>query len=290
MVRHAAVAGYFYKGSPEGLRKQVSEFITPAVMRKKAIGIVVPHAGLIYSGPVAGAVYSSIELPGTIVLIGPNHTGLGAPVSLMAKGAWETPLGVVSIDESLATAIMAKSPRIREDELAHLREHSLEVQLPFIQYLKSDFKIVPIQMLDTTFDTCVAVGKAIGEAIKERNKLKAENKVQAGDESLKRNSQTALPEVLIIASSDMSHYESAAVAKEKDLKAIHYILNLDAEGLYKTIREYGITMCGYGPTVAMIIASKILGASKTELIKYANSGEVSGDYKQVVGYAGVVVV
>jgi MEMO1 family protein len=276
MVRHAAVAGYFYKGSPEGLRKQVSDFITPAVMRKKAIGIVVPHAGLIYSGSVAGAVYSSIELPDTIVLIGPNHTGLGAPVSLMAKGAWETPLGVVSIDETLAAAIISQSPRIREDELAHFREHSLEVQLPFIQYLKSDFKIVPIQMLDTRLETCQELGRAVASAILDR---------RGGGKGRESSNR-----VLIVASSDMTHYEKASAAKEKDFKAIQQILNLDPEGLYHTVSEFGITMCGYGPAVAMLTAVQLLGATKAEMVKYANSGETSGDYDQVVGYAGIIVM
>jgi hypothetical protein len=236
---------------------------------------------------VAGAVYSRIELPDTFVLIGPNHTGLGAPVSLMAQGQWETPLGLVEIDEALAALILSKSTHIREDSLAHLREHSLEVQLPFIQHFKKKFKIVPIQMLDTRLEMCREVGKAIGEAIAERGMRNAEYKAENKSEI--RNPKSEIPKVLIIASSDMSHYEQAAVAKEKDFKAIHQLLNLDPEGLYRVVREYGITMCGFGPAVAMLVACKLLGATRAELIKYANSGEVSGDYDQVVGYAGVVV-
>ena len=279
MLRQPAVAGRFYKGTPESLKKQVREFILPNAGRKKALGILSPHAGLMYSGSVAGAVYSSIELPDTFVLIGPNHTGLGAPISLMAKGGWETPLGVVQIDEPLAASILAKSPRIHEDSLAHLSEHSLEVQLPFIQYFKSDFKIVPIQMLDTRLETCIEVGQAVAAAIADCGLRIAESEP--------RTPNAERP--LIVASSDMSHYESAASAKEKDFKAIHHILNLDPEGLYRTVKNYGITMCGYGPAVAMLVACKLLGATKAELIKYMNSGEVSGDYEQVVGYAGVVV-
>src|SRR5512142_3316361 len=149
MLRHPAVAGQFYKGSPDALKKQVEAFIDAGAGRKKAFGIVSPHAGLIYSGSVAGAVYSSIELPDTFILIGPNHTGLGAPVSLMSEGSWDTPLGSVPIDSALAGSILSGSRRIQEDALAHLQEHSLEVQLPFIQCLRSDFRIVPIQMLDT---------------------------------------------------------------------------------------------------------------------------------------------
>ncbi len=280
MLRQPAVAGHFYKGSPEALKKQVEGFIIPAAQRRKAIGIVAPHAGLIYSGSVAGAVYSSIELPDTYILIGPNHTGLGAPVSLMAKGAWETPLGTVAIDETLAASILSKSSRISEDTLAHLREHSLEVQLPFIQYFKKDFRIVPIQMLDTRLEICLEVGRAVAAAIQERREQRAESRGEHGDK----------PVVLIVASSDMSHYERARAAKEKDYKAIDQILNLDPQGLFRTIKNYGITMCGYGPAVAMLAASKLLGATKAELIKYANSGEVSGDYDQVVGYAGIIIM
>jgi AmmeMemoRadiSam system protein B len=231
---------------------------------------------LIYSGSVAGAVYSSIELPDTCILIGPNHTGLGAPVSLMAKGAWETPLGVVAIDETLAAAIISQSPRIQEDELAHLREHSLEVQLPFIQYFKIDFKIVPIQMLDTRLETCQELGKAVASAI-----------IDKGGGVKGRGGSNR---VLIVASSDMTHYERASAAKEKDFKAIQQMLNLDPEGLYRTVKEFGITMCGYGPAAAMLTAAQLLGATKAEMVKYANSGETSGDYDQVVGYAGIIVM
>jgi len=282
MLRQPAVAGRFYKGTSESLRKQVQEFIVPVERRKTAIGILSPHAGLMYSGSVAGAVYSNIELPETIVLIGPNHTGLGAPVSLMVKGSWETPLGPVSIDEPLAASILSKSSHIHEDSLAHLREHSLEVQLPFIQFFKDNFKIVPIQMLDTRLDTCLEVGRAIAEAITARPM----NSANKGLETYSHD----VPDVLIVASSDMSHYEHAAVAKEKDFRAINQILNLDPGGLYRTVKTYGITMCGCGPAVAMLEASNQLGATRAELIKYTNSGDVSGDYEQVVGYAGIVIM
>jgi len=271
MNRQPAVAGHFYPGTAEALKRQVQEFIVPAE-KTRALGILSPHAGLIYSGRVAGAVYSSIDLPDTFVLIGPNHTGLGARVSIMCEGIWETPLGAVGIDEPLARSILSRSPRIQEDSLAHLREHSLEVQLPFLQYFKKRFTIVPIQMLDTRLETCLEVGRAVGEAIKEG--MRDERPSNA----------------LIVASSDMSHYESAASAKEKDFKAIQNILSLDPEGLHNTVKKHGITMCGYGPAVAMLTACKILGASEAKLVKYANSGEVSGDYEQVVGYAGIIVM
>jgi AmmeMemoRadiSam system protein B len=280
MLRHAAVAGHFYKGTPDALRRQVEAFIVPDADRVRALGILSPHAGLVYSGAVAGAVYSRIELPDTFILIGPNHTGLGAPVSLMAEGTWETPLGSVEINAPLANSILARSTRIQADSVAHLREHSLEVQLPFIQHFKKDFTIVPIQMFDTRLDTCVEVGRAVAEGISEYGMRNAEWKDKA--EKQKAN-------VLIVASSDMSHYERADRAKEKDFKAIKRILDLDPEGLYRTVKEYGITMCGVGPAVAMLSACKLRGATRADLIRYSNSGEVSGDYEQVVGYAGIVL-
>lgn len=274
MLRQPAVAGYFYKGTADALRKEVGSFIVPGQERVQALGILVPHAGFLYSGPVAGAVYSRVVLPDTFVLIGPNHTGLGAPVSLMAAGAWETPLGTVEIDTGLASAVMRHSPLVRDDSLAHLREHSLEVQLPFIQYFTSEFRIVPVQMLDVRLETCVAVGKAVAAAVQERRKT-------AGSDD---------KGVLVVASSDMSHYEDAHTAREKDEKALRHLLDLDPEGLLRTVREQGITMCGYGPAAAMLIACKALGAKRAELVHYANSGDASGDYKKVVGYAGVLIM
>lgn len=275
MLRKPAVAGYFYHASAQALRRQVEGFILLGTERIRAIGIVSPHAGLMYSGSVAGAVYSRIELPASIVLIGPNHTGLGAGVSLMPKGSWETPLGTVGIDEELAAAILARSPCIHDDSLAHLREHSLEVQLPFIQYFKQDFRIVPIQMLDVRLETCLEVGRALAEAVKECGA---------------RSAECGKNGVLIVASSDMTHYEPSREAGEKDQKAIQEVLRLDPEGLYRTVRDHNISMCGFGPAVAMLTACKALGASKAELVKYTNSGEVSGDLEKVVGYAGIVIM
>ncbi len=267
MLRQPAVAGYFYQGGASSLRDQVERFLIRSKDKVKAVGVMVPHAGLVYSGAVAGAVYSRIDLPGTVVLIGPNHTGMGAPVSLMPQGQWSTPLGTVSIDEDLAAAILGGSRLIRSDSLAHLREHSLEVQLPFIQYLREDIRIVPIQVMDTRLQTCLDVGNAVAAAIKDAKR-----------------------DILVVASSDMSHYVAASVAAKQDRKAVDRVLALDAEGLYHTVQTEGITMCGFGPAIAMITASKALGASTAELVKYAHSGEVSGDTDQVVGYAGVIVM
>jgi AmmeMemoRadiSam system protein B len=277
MLRRAAVAGQFYKGTAEALKMQVAGYLIPAAHKVRALGILSPHAGLMYSGSVAGALYSSIELPKTFVLIGPNHTGLGAPIALMSNGSWETPLGTVEIDRTLATSILGRSRHIHEDDRAHLREHSLEVQLPFIQYLCPDASIVPIQMLDTRLETCIEVGRAVGEAIAECGMPNAE-------------CTSNQSEILIVASSDMSHYEPAEIAQKKDHLAIGQILDLDPEGLYRTIKDNHITMCGYGPAVAMLVACKALGATRGVLIKYANSGEVSGDQNQVVGYAGIAIM
>ncbi len=278
MQRPPAVAGRFYRGTAEALKQQVQGFLESITNKIAALGILSPHAGLVYSGAVAGAVYSRLVLPDIFVLIGPNHTGLGAPVSIMTEGSWETPLGSVEIETGLAQSILSKSPRIREDILAHLHEHSLEVQLPFIQGLKTNCKIVPIQMLDTRLETCLELGRAVAAAIAECQMSGAQGKIE---------NPGSKP--LIVASSDMSHYESAAVAKQKDFLAIERILDLDPEGLYRTIKENGITMCGFGPAVAMLTASKILGATGADLVKYASSGDITGDYDQVVGYAGMII-
>ena len=266
MLRKPAVAGYFYHGSPDGLRKQVGKYISTDTDRIKAIGVLSPHAGLVYSGAVAGAVFSKVILPETIILIGPNHTGMGAPVSVFTEGEWSMPNGTAAVDSGLARAITEKSRYASEDYDAHTGEHCLEVQIPFIQYFSRDFKIVPVTMMSTALEVCREVGVAISHAIKESEK-----------------------EVLIVASSDMTHYESGKSAKEKDTKAIEKILALDPAGLHHTVKEYGITMCGFAPAVTMLYAALELGATKATLVKYMNSGDVSGDYDQVVGYAGMII-
>lgn len=272
MLRQPAVAGYFYEGSSARLRDQVERFLVKGESKIAARGVLAPHAGLVYSGAVAGALYSRVEIPGSIVLIGPNHTGLGSPVSIMQEGQWSTPLGTVPVDAELAGAIISRSRLVKTDLFAHLREHSLEVQLPFLQMLRKDFTIVPIQLMDTRLETCREVGGAVAEAVRAR-----ETATGGGGRTL------------IVASSDMSHYVPADTARQKDRLAIEKILALDAAGLYSTVRNEDISMCGFGPAVVMLTACSILGATKAELVKYANSGEVSGDYDQVVGYAGVMV-
>ncbi len=266
MKRKPAVSGQFYPSSPSALTGQVRGFIQKDVEKAHAIGIVSPHAGIMYSGAVAGAVFSRIRFPGTFVLIGPNHTGMGSPVSIMSSGTWQMPIGELKINEDLAKKIMEHSDIIEEDPLAHAMEHSLEVQLPFILYYSADISIVPVTMMSESLETCRAVGETIAHAVK-----------TAGDS------------VTIVASSDMSHYVSDSTARAKDRKAIEKVLALDPEGLYHTVRKEGITMCGFMPVTTMLFAALQLGAKKAELVRYMTSGEVSGDYDYVVGYAGMII-
>jgi len=266
LKRSPAVAGQFYHGTPLKLQQQVENYIDKSARREKVIAVVSPHAGLIYSGSVAGAVYSSIDFPETFILIGPNHTGLGAQVSLMASGEWEIPTGVFRIDEKISHKISVYAPNVTKDIKAHMFEHSLEVQLPFIAYFSKEVKIVPIIILSATVEECRMVGEGIARAVKDIGSS-----------------------VVIVASSDMSHYVPDEIARKKDSKAIDRILSLDPEGLYEIVGKERISMCGYIPVTIMLYAAEALGAQSARLIKYATSAEVSGDYDHVVGYAGIVL-
>jgi len=251
---------------PEALREQVEKYVRRNIKKEDVLGIVSPHAGYFYSGKVAGVVYSKINLPDTIIIIGPNHTGIGAEIAIMAEGEWEMPNGKVKIDSSLAKELLSESgDLLQEDGEAHLHEHSLEVQLPFIQYFKTDFTMVPICMRDHRLSTCRELGKTIARVIKSKAPC------------------------LIVASSDMTHYESQKDAERKDKLAIDKVLKLDPEGLLKTVIEKDISMCGPGPTATMIFACKELGAKRSELVLYNTSAEASGDSSAVVGYAGIIV-
>ncbi len=266
MKRQPAVAGQFYPSSPAKLSEQVRSYVRTDAGKESAIGIVSPHAGLVYSGRVAGAVFSRIRFPRTFILIGPNHTGLGSPVSIMSEGAWEIPTGELEIDGRLADGIKDCCSLVAEDGYAHAMEHSLEVQLPFIVYFSSDVKIVPITMMTDSLEACRLIGGAMADVIK-----------------------NADYPVTIVASSDMSHYVSDSVAREKDGKAIERIEALDPEGLFMTVKNERISMCGAMPVTAMLFAAERLGAEEARLVKYMTSGEVSGDYDYVVGYAGMIV-
>jgi AmmeMemoRadiSam system protein B len=270
-VRFPAVAGTFYPGRAAELTKEVEEYTRgesgTAVEKLHALGCIVPHAGFIYSGPVAGAVYGALQLPRRYVIMCPNHTGVGEPLAIMSEGAWATPLGQVPVDADLARALIKLMPQLQDDSDAHVREHAVEVQLPFLQKLRPDFSFVPITVGTGQFALLEALGLALAELMKE-----------AGEE------------VLIIASSDMNHYESDKITRVKDARALERVLAIDPAGLYDVVTRERISMCGFGPAVAMLTAAKRRGATEARLIKYATSGDVSGEHDAVVGYAGVAVL
>jgi AmmeMemoRadiSam system protein B len=265
-IRHPAVAGRFYPKDPRKLIADLESYLSPKTQTIPALGCVVPHAGYVYSGHVAGAVYAQLEIPARCIVLCPNHTGVGTPLSLMIHGAWQTPLGDVPVDEELAQSLLAGFPLLIEDSTAHLSEHAIEVQLPFLQVLRPHFTIVPIAIGTRHYEVLAGLGEAIGRAL-----------------------SAAKERILIIASSDMNHYESDPVTRVKDQKAIERMLALDPRGLYGAVTSEEISMCGFGPAVAMLTAAKRLGATSAELVKYATSGDVSGDRQMVVGYAGIAV-
>ena len=266
MIRPAAVAGRFYPAEPNALLRQVDECFSAARQKVRARGCVVPHAGYVYSGRVAGAVYGAMELPERFILLGPRHYPRGERLAILSEGAWQTPLGEVKIDAALAAELMDAFPLLREDSVAHAAEHSLEVQLPFLQRLAGNFTFVPIVIGTDRFDPLETLGRAIAQVVHAQKEP-----------------------VLIVASSDMNHRESDAITRVKDRKAIDAILALDARCLYDTVRRESITMCGYGPAVAMITAAQELGSARAELLQYATSADVNGDRDDVVGYAGIIV-
>ncbi len=266
MKRKPAVAGQFYPLNPKTLEREVSSFLTPIGEKKRAIGVVSPHAGYVYSGKIAGLVFSRVVIPEIVVVLGPNHRGVGRDVAVMARGSWEMPFGDVPIDEGLARTILESSKLAVEDERAHSLEHSLEVQVPFIQTVRPDFRLVPIALGRLSLPECLAFGRELAAAVSGH----------AG-------------ECLIVASSDMTHYEPARVAEEKDRTVIDQILRLDPDAVYETVRDNHITMCGVIPVTIMLAAARELGAQEAELAGYMTSGDTSGDYSSVVGYAGVII-
>ncbi len=260
MIRNPVVAGQFYPGSPEHLKAMIKGMVDETATREEVIGLVLPHAGYVYSGPVAAAVVSRIEFKDTFIIMGPNHTGMGKPLSIMTGGTWKTPLGEVQVDAELGKQILTDSSYLEEDRAAHQHEHSIEVQLPFLQYFKPDIKIVPIILAQAGGEVYQEIGRGIAKAVKDLNK-----------------------KVVIIASSDMSHYESQESASSKDIQAIEAILSLDGDELLKRVRELNITMCGYAPAMVMLQAANIIGAAGAELVRYATSGDVTGNNYFVSG-------
>ena len=273
-VRKPAVSGMFYAGTAKKLEEQIEwcykhELGPGAIPRvnskgtREIVAIVVPHAGYYYSGPIAAHAYNELADDGifdTAVILGPNHTGYGYPVSLWAGVSWNTPLGDVEINRELAKRLLGDV--IKVDETAHIHEHSIEVQLPWLQHLYKKVKVVPISMLAQDIETARAVGKAIS---------------QIGDN------------LIVIASSDFTHYEPHSVAMEKDGSIIEAIVDLDEEELYERCKSLDCTMCGYGPVASAMVAAKEMNAKKATLLKYATSGDTSGDFSQVVGYSSIVI-
>jgi hypothetical protein len=264
MEREPAVAGRFYPADPDRLASEVRRLLgdSPGEQPVRALGVLAPHAGYVYSGAIAGATFARVEVPRRVVVLCPNHTGLGQPVALWPDGAFETPLGRAAIDPDLAAAL-AECPLVTTDRAAHRHEHALEVQLPFLLARRPDLRIAPLCLGPLTLDDCRELGAAIAEA--------------------------AGPGALVVASSDMSHYISAAEARRLDHRALERVLALDPEGLYETVRAEEITMCGVIPATVMLFAVRQLGARVATLVRYGNSGDVTGDARSVVGYAGVVV-
>lgn len=267
-IRKPVVAGKFYPSSMQGLQSQINSFLDKDMEKADAIACMLPHAGYLYSGRVAVQTVSHIKLKDKIIILGPNHTGYGADFSIMCEGAWETPLGKVEIDSNLAGKILKKSKYLKDDYLAHAYEHSLEVELPILQYFKPDFQIVPITFLSDEVAILEEIGEGIAEALKEAGQ---------GDSTL------------IVASSDMTHYEPQAQAQIKDQEAIGAILKLDGDELMRRIRRSDISMCGYAPVIVMIKIAKKLGAKYAKLINYQTSADTTGDKESVVGYAGIAI-
>ncbi|MHB8231440.1 MAG: AmmeMemoRadiSam system protein B [bacterium] len=270
MIRKPAASGYFYPEGLDNIKNLIDSFgIVPPKEKIDAFGIISPHAGYIYSGKMAYAGFSSINIKNNIIIIGPNHTGIGADYSVMNSGKYGFKDFSVPINEGLADAIINDngSPFI-SDEPAHLKEHSIEVQIPLLYNLKKDFRIVPIIISFIRYNDVLQASKAIFNALKKLN---------------------LLDDVLIVASSDMTHYESAESAKLKDNIAIKEILDLNPGGLYNKVRENEITMCGFIPASVMLNVAKMAGHTKAKLIGYTNSGETTGDYSSVVGYSSIVI-
>ena len=266
MIRQAVAAGTFYPASAGELRKAIQPLVDAGGVKEEVYGMICPHAGYIYSGGVAGAVLSRAALSDTVIILGPNHTGLGEPFSVWAEGSWQTPLGDVEVDEEMAGAMLAASAHLKADTLAHLREHAIEVQLPFLQYLKPGIKIVPVTLSHAGTETYSQIGQALAGVI-----------------------QASGNNYVILASSDMTHYESHVSAQRKDKMAIEAILKLDEYELASRIARNGISMCGYAPVAVLIAAARAMGATAGELVRYQTSAEASGDFSAVVGYAGIII-
>jgi AmmeMemoRadiSam system protein B len=265
MIRRTAVAGQFYPGDKNALEKELKKTVVAGGKLQKVLGLLAPHAGYLYSGACAGRGYGRVDLTETVIILGVNHRGHGAPLALDGNDLWETPLGNVAVNSELRSSLLSASELFALDSEAGRLEHSLEVQLPFIKYISPAARILPITIAAHRLADLLAAGEAIAGLFKEND------------------------DIMMVASSDMSHYIPAAKARELDSMAIEQLLKLDARGLYRTVQENRISMCGVAPAVVMLAAAREAGASKAELICYTHSGEVSGEMAEVVGYASLIV-
>lgn len=264
MLRPPAVAGTFYPDSPSQLAAQIHQYAPadPAHPPAPFRACLVPHAGYLYSGVVAGAVYAYIAFPKRIIVLGVRHFPYGAEAAILSQGAWRTPLGDAPLEPALAAQISQACPALQEDPVAHEREHSLEVQIPFLQVLVPGFSFVPIALGTHDPAALKSVGSALAQVL------------------------SANPDVLLLTTTDLNHYEDEATTRRKDDLAIEKILALDPTGLYEICRKQKISMCGLGPTVALLTALNQLGINSAELVRHSTSADVSGDTRRVVGYAG----
>lgn len=265
MGRSPAVEGTFYPGSKPQLESLLQSYITKAPTRKKVLGLFSPHAGYIYSGKIAAEVIFQTDIPETVVILGPNHRGYGSPVSLSYQ-KWQMLLGDVEIDYAFADLMLQEDKTIQIDETAHQFEHSLEVQVPFLQYIQKNLRIVPIAIQHISYEKCQQLGNTLARCIQSQKK-----------------------EILLLASTDMNHFESRSVSEKKDKLALDHINHLSPEALYNTVHSERISMCGVIPVTVMLEATMKLGATKSDVLRYTDSGEVSGDTDQVVGYAAGII-
>lgn len=280
MLRKPAVAGTFYAGSKDSLEEQIKGCFlhsvgpgkVPVASKKaegKIVGLISPHAGYVYSGPVAAWGFAKVieqESPETVVILGPNHRGFGSPMAIMSQGEWETPLGKVSIDEDFAQKLLQASSLIEEDAKAHQREHSLEVQIPFLQYgFNGEFRIVPLCVANQTAATSMSLGEAISSVAEDRSN------------------------VLLIASTDLTHYQPREIAEKEDREILNAVTSGNPQNLGTVLSSGDFSMCGYGPVIAVLKAASDLGEARVNLLKYATSGDITGDYSAVVGYASLSV-
>jgi hypothetical protein len=264
MLRRAAFAGDWYPADPGSLRGLIESYLGGPGGREEAVGVVAPHAGYMYSGAVAGAVYGRVRIPDTVVVLCVNHRGVGSRAAIIGAGEWETPLGRVPIQETFAQDLKTRVKLLEEDAAAHAREHSLEMQVPFLVYRNAQVRIVPIALQRLDYEECAALGQGLARAV------------------------TDFPEpVLFVASTDMTHFEAQERANRQDMLAIEKVLAVDPRGLYDTVTKRRISMCGFVPTTVVLCACEALGVEKGTLVRYATSGDVSGDYSSVVGYAAI---